>query len=492
MRKTNQLLLPSSNLYLYFVVFLFFCIYSSISLINHYFLRTYALDYGLFNHAVYQFSRFEVNSCTNCFREMNYFGDHFSPITFVLIPFQLLFGSYGILVAQILFVLFGGIGFYKYVLLLSKDEKMSLWFLVFFYSFLGFFTALAFDYHNNVLAAILVPWLFYTIEKRKTVLFVLVWFLILCCKETMGLWMGFVMLGLLFLQNGKYRKSHKWLFIVLAILSFVHFYLITFKVMPYFQGERILSGLDRYKALGSSFKEIVTTMITEPKKVLAVILDDDHFNYGLKRETVFVSLLFGGWAAFFRPAYLLMLLPLFAQKFLAGEVNFWGVYAHYFVEIGPIVLLAVFEVIQSRKRSPLFKRRVVAGMAIIGFFFTTHFVNASSPIKEHYMGERASFLRKKHYVAPWDSKRIKNVIDEIPDHVSVSATTQLSPRLYKREKIYSFPISRDTDYIVLMKKGNTYPISTEQLLVYIEDYKNNPDYLTIENDDEIAVFKKLK
>lgn len=157
------------------MIFLFFGIcYSLISLVNHYELRTYSLDLGMFNQALYSFAHLKSNLFTLDVNGniVNYFADHFSPITFLYAPFYYLLGSYTLLIIQIVAILFGGYGAYKYAKLQLDSKYLPLIVLFHFFVIWGIYSALSFDFHNNVVAAMLVPWLvyFYALRRRGLVI----------------------------------------------------------------------------------------------------------------------------------------------------------------------------------------------------------------------------------------------------------------------------------------------------------------------------------
>ena len=97
------------------VVF-FAIVYSLISLVNHYNFRTYAYDLGLMNNAMYDYAHFRFNNCTIIQPELkNYLSEHFELFILLLSPFSYLFGTYTLLIFQIVAILFGGFGVYRYI-----------------------------------------------------------------------------------------------------------------------------------------------------------------------------------------------------------------------------------------------------------------------------------------------------------------------------------------------------------------------------------------
>lgn len=182
-----------SKILLSLIIGIFLVIYSLISFVNHYLFRTNALDLGMFNHAIYSFSHIKMNYFTLNFwgPELSYFGDHFSPIVFLFSPFYYLFGSYTLLVIQIVFVLFGGYGIYKYACLQITESNtkflyIPLLILVQFLGIWGIFSALSFDFHTNIVAAMMVPWLVYYYEKNNKAAFLLFFPLFKLLKELFG------------------------------------------------------------------------------------------------------------------------------------------------------------------------------------------------------------------------------------------------------------------------------------------------------------------
>lgn len=472
------------------IFLLFAIVYGLVSIVNHYNFRTYGLDYGLFNHAVYQFSHLESNRCHLCFITENYFGDHFSPIVFILIPFQVLLGSYGLIIAQIIAVLLGGLGFYKYALLrANKDYLLSQIMLISFLSFVGIFSALSFDFHTNVLAAMFIPWIFYFLEKKNFLGVIIIWLLILFSKENMGFWMAFFFLGLLFVQKGKYRKSYKYSLLALAVLSILYFLVIVMYVMPALQNAHTYKGLIRYDAVGNSFREIAWNCISRPFYVLNVMITDTFEGYSFKKEFLWVSLLSGAWACILRPAYFFMLLPLIAQKLMSNKVHLWGIHYHYYVEFGPIFIIALLEVLIGLKM----KRGLTLTLAVVSAILCVLITLIKTNFQEnYYVIQQARFLRKEHYMTEWNNKAIHKAIQRIPSEVTISCSNQLAPRLYQREKIYLFPKVLDAQFIVLMKKANHYPLRQEQFDLAISELKINEEFtLTFENE-EVYIFEKLE
>jgi uncharacterized membrane protein len=172
-------------------------IYALISLVNHYNFRTPALDLGLVNHAIYDYSRFRQNIATLLFdsEPVNFLALHFTVIPLLASPLHWIFGSYTMLVVQLAAILFGGYGIYKYSQLLSPNTKLPVYILLHFFLLWGIYSAVAFNYHDNVVGAMFLPWFLYYLEKRKWLPALLFMLLLVFSKENMALWGIFIGLG---------------------------------------------------------------------------------------------------------------------------------------------------------------------------------------------------------------------------------------------------------------------------------------------------------
>ncbi len=130
------------NKYLLITVIFFGSVYSLISLVNHYNFRTYALDLGAYTNALYDYRHLQWNDSSS-FNEIpeNLLADHFDLYLIIFSPLSLIFKSYTLLIVQILFILIGGIGIFKYFSSIKSSSPIPLLATICFYLFFGFFLA---------------------------------------------------------------------------------------------------------------------------------------------------------------------------------------------------------------------------------------------------------------------------------------------------------------------------------------------------------------
>ena len=470
----------------------FTLVYCLISIVNHYLYRTYALDLGMFNHALYSFAHLKNAYFTLGIDgvEMPFLGTHFSLIVILLSPLYYVFGSYTLIIIQILAILIGGLGIYKYAKYkLNNDIIVPSIILVQFFSIWGIFSALSFDFHCNVLGAMFVPWFIYYLEKRKLheTLFFLI--LLLISSETIAIWAFFIILGLI-VKNWKKHKSEYLRFEVPAALFCLLYGLVVIgNIMPWLQCASNNLQYGRYSQLGGSFGSILFSIIQNPSHTFFSLFNNtlgDPAYDGIKRELFIMVFVSGGLALLLRPVYLIMLIPIFAQKLFSNEYAFWGINGQYSIEFVPILSLAVIDCICNFRK---FKIGLAIFFASITLFFTINSLDHRT--SKWYNKTNSRFYSKSHYKSDVDISSIEDALKLVDDNSSVSANSCLVPRLAFREKIYHFPIVKDSDYIVLLDyEGGAYPLSVNDFKIKVEELKNSKEYKLIYNHNKLLIFKK--
>lgn len=481
--KAGKLVLP--------ILALFGLIYCSISLVNHYNFRTYALDLGLYNNALFDYAHFRVNQYSLLKHLFpNPLCDHFALITPLVSPLYWIFGSYTMLLIQIFSILFGAYGVYKYFSEKSENNYFPLLAMIHFLSIWGIYSALSFDFHDNVVAAMLVPWFFYFFEKKRFLASSVFFVMILISKENMALWAASIGLGLALM----YRKDRRLLKISLLHSAFavVYFIVVIKVIMPFISGDFVQDGYYHFKyhALGDNGAEAIKTMFTRPLytiKLLFVNHLNDPMTDNIKKELHLMVLLSGGIALLFRPWYLVMLLPIFAQKLFSDDYAKWGINYQYSIEFVPILTFALFNWLHSFSNKKL--------VLLVSFAFVSLSIYATySKLEERdslwYVPELSKFYEKAHYRSSYDTKELYKALKSIPDEASVSASSPLVPHLSFRKAIYQYPDMYDSEYIVLLTRDACYPLSQEDLEKKISEFNVSKEWTLLYDQNYTVIFKK--
>ncbi|PID88403.1 MAG: hypothetical protein CSB06_00190, partial [Bacteroidia bacterium] len=448
-----------------------------------------------FNHAVYYFSHFRnaVYTLDIAGVEQPFLANHFSLITIFYSPLYYVFGSYTLLVIQIAAILFGGFFIYKYSLLqFEKATALPALFVVHFFSIWGIYSALSYDFHNNVLGAMLVPAFVYFVEKRKIAWSLVFTFLILFTKEVSSIWLVFIVLGLSVKNRRNIRQTFYKMELPILLISIIYGIVVIFWLMPKLQGSSQNLQFQRYQYFGNSLSDMVVNFAKNPKLIFDALFlnttNDISYNY-IKIETYIMFLLAGGVFCFYNPAFLVMLISIFAQKFLTNDYALWGINGQYSIEFVPIISLATIDFVRKIKTS---KNRKIIAITIVLLTVVSNIKTIDSRQSKWYDAANTNFYNSAHYTTDLNIDEINTAMSLIDKDASVSATSLLVPRLAFRDKIYHFPITKNADYIVLLKDRNYYPMNEASFKISLQNIRKNKQYFVLFEGADIVVFSRVK
>ena len=434
-------------------------VYGLLSIVNHYCFHTFGLDLGLYTHALWDYAH--LRFCDGSFYleiPRNLLADHFDLYLVVLSPLVWVFGEYTLLVVQIVAILLGGVGVYKLVGCYGGGRWLPLFAMATFFSFFGIWQSLAFDYHSNVVACMLVPWLMYALRRGRYGFFVLLTIMVCLAKETLPLWMVFILLALMW----DYRRNATALWWLSGATGFCLLYLlaVTQFIMPALS-DTPSPGFWRYGYMGSDFGEVAVWLLLHPIEAVRNFFVDftpDGAGLGLKLEFYCCLLLSCGLLCLAKPNWLLMLLPLVGQKMLACDVAFWGVAYHYNVECAVVVVPAAFIFLSSLKSVSW---RYIAAVIVLLLTLLTTIYTTAHP-RTWIRRENVRLIDRRHYGNEMFScDDARHLIGELPADASVCASSCFTPHLALRDHIYLYPegLAYQPEYLILT--DNTVPVSDQ-------------------------------
>ena len=438
--------------------------YMLLSLVNHAMFRTYGLDLGLYTHVMYDYSHLRFDDCT-FFMETprNILSDHFDLYLMLFTPLLWVFGSYTLLVVQIIAILFGALGVYKFVnecrnegprKCVSSTNVLALSAMVSFLLFFGVWDALGFDYHSNVVAAMWVPWLFYWLKRKRYGLYATAVVMVCIAKENMPLWLIFILIALMW----DYRRDRRALLWLTGgiVFSVVYLFLVTMVIMPSFNPEKI-HFIGKYQYMGDSFGAVCTWILTHPLETirnLFVNFLNPPKGGGLKSEFYLCLLISGGLLCCLKPNWLIMFVPLVVQKMLSADIALWGIGSQYSVEFAPVVVCGVFAAASRFKLSRV-QTAVAIAMPLLCLGVTIY---TCTNAKAWVQRENVRLFYGKHYQQrDFDRHYAQQLLNLIPDDASVCASQCFTPRLALRDSIYLYPIGlkHTLQYLLLTQQDIT-------------------------------------
>ncbi len=467
---------------------IFGILYAVISLVNHTLFRTYALDLGAYTNALYDYRNFQWNDSTAFLENpTNLLADHFDLYLILWASLSFLFGTYTLLIVQISALLFGALGIYSYLKLITQNDFLSKSGAIFFLLFFGVFSALSFDYHSNVVAACVLPWFFIAVHQDKMLKAALLGLFICIGKENMSLWLFFVSLGLLWeYRTDKQKRLH---LILISTFSAFYFLAITMVVMPAFSNGQAYVHF-HYSALGTDFGSAIKYLLAHPFAAFETMIGNhtnEPLGEGVKAELFLLLCLSGLPILAFRPAYLLMLLPIFFQKLFHDNFHLWGVYAQYCIEFAPVMAVGIFIVLSKLKSVK--SQQLFSSLILIGCLVSTIKMMDRSAIFTNKSTIR--FYQSAHYFRNYDVNTVHRQLAEMPANAIVSAQSPFLPHLSLRECIYQFPTIKDAEFIVLSRLEGPYPLNEEQFREVLDSITLSKSWRIFSASSGCWVFKKV-
>ncbi len=452
---------------------LFFLIYCALSLLPHFYFQTNAYDLGIFNQALYHYSHFQLGP--NTIRTVPILlGDHFELILFLLAPFYWIFGTSTLLIVQIVSIHFAALGIYLFIKKQTKTKHLALVAITIFYLFFGIYQSLAYDYHNNVLGVMFLPWIFYFLSEKKFKLYYLFFFLFLISKENLALMGFFLGLSIIFFEPRENRK-HGYLTAGISVIYFI----LTIKVfIPYLNH----GNYDHwsYQALGANPLEAIQNIIFHPLKTFFLL-----FNNSLKQQTWLIFLASGGVLTLLKPRYALLCIPVFAQKFFSSNPNYWGHWYQYSIEFAPLIPISAVLFLDQLKFQKM-KQICIIGIISINLLLSFGM--------SFFDGTRLTrIFNPSYYKPPSEKYQLETAMKLIPENASVSTQNTLVPHLTNRMKILLFPAVEESQYILLNENNkNLWPLmnvtelkNQERMLLL-----NNPKYQKIFEENGVTLYER--
>ncbi len=475
--------------FLVLFVGIFSIIYGLITFVNHYYFRTFSLDLGLYTNALYDYSHFRLNDSTT-FKSTpeNLLADHFDLYLPIFSLFTFIFKTYTLLIFQWLAILIGGIGIYRLFQFKGASSRLSLIALCHFYLFFGIFTALSFDYHSNVVAAMIIPWFILASLKGQIKLSFLLLIAILIAKENMALVMIFVLIGLA-LDQWK-NKSLRNRFLLLSGFSAAYFILILGVVMPALSNANGYPHF-HYSALGNNSREAFIFLLQHPIQSIELLFinhtNDALGNY-VKLET-FVFLILAGLPFLLKkPQYLLMLIPIVFQKMFHDNVLMWSHSFQYNIEFAPIITIGVFSVILEIKSLKI--QTILAYVALIFTFSAT--MRTLDRTVFWTDKSRIRVYKSSHYERNFDVAFVHKNLKKIDPNAIISAQSPFVPHLSLRDKIYEFPAIKDAEIIVLNRRENPDPLTQEEFEFKTDSLLQSSAWSVQVDNGELLILKRNK
>lgn len=451
-------------------------IYALLSIVNHINFHTYGFDLGIYTHALYDYAHFRLADCSLfLYDHRPLLADHFDLYLPLLSPLVWLFGQYTLLIVQIAAVMVGMWGTYRLADSYPHCGSLPIAAMVMVGASFGVWHALAFDYHSNVVAAMLLPWLLLSVRQRKPWGVILVSVAIAISKETSALWMIAVLIGLLW-DVRRDRMMLRTVGLTGAGIT-AYFLCVVIWIMPSLYHESS-TGFWRYDWMGGNFGEVALWIVSHPVEAMRDIFisflpeQDFHLN---KREFFICAFTSGMMFALVKPNYLLMTVPPLLIKMLSRDgVCFWGISYQYNVEICMVAVMAAVAVIPKIK-SPTWQH--TAAVVAMVLTVATLFYTTNKP-RSYIAVANTCLLDSRHWHQEKFNKHdATHLIESLPTNAAVSASGELVSHIALRDQAFLYPRGVESE--------------AQYLLLTEEDWPSIPEgWQTIERGNGVALYAK--
>lgn len=390
-------LLPDRLIWI--VIILFALLYSLLSVTRHLHFQSGAFDLGLYDQAVWQYSRFLYPFNTIKMRMV--LGDHLALTLPLISPLYWLWDDVKILlIFQAAWISLSAYPVYKYVILrgLAKFEALILSGI--YLAFYGIQFMIFFDFHPVAIGVGLLAWILYLFEAKKWRLFTLATILLLLIQENMGL--ALFALSFIWFFQGNKRK----LAILLGGIGLIYTF-IAFRLVGYFSNV----GLEYGPEFPRSPFQFITRL----------------FDSAEKRKVWLYSFAWYSFIPVLSLGSLLAVLSDLIQYFITGEKfsRMWSPFMHHRAILSIYLFAGTVNVLTWLKKKKIRTTPIVITMLVIALFQQYYFHFALNKLS------KSSFWKTEQWML--DNREM---LRKIPPYASVAAQQSLVPHLSHREKIY--------------------------------------------------------
>jgi uncharacterized membrane protein len=408
---------------------------SLLTIARHNAFMTHSFDLGIHDQAMYTLLHLGYMRSTQYGAEaINYIGDHFSPIFYLLAPLYAIHqDARTLLVLQSLALGLGAIP----VFLLAHDKTKSPGLGVTLAASYLLYPALhgvnTFDFHQIALVVPLLLFSLYFLESGRDRAFLVTLALALMVKEEVALTVAAIGLYVFFL-----KERHR-LGALLVGVGLAYFLVVTQVVMPSLGGTPQVNRFAGMIAPGSeALSGVLKTLATNPFFTAFFIFSNPErmlYIVQMLLPVLFLPLL--GGAAW------IMAVPAISVALLTAAETQYSIAYHYSAIIIPFVFfLAILGITKLQESTLYLKARpgsragLAAGLLVAGLAMNYSYGWIFSK------NSQAVPVRNPH------ASRVEACLKGIPRGASASAMSDLVPHLSARETIYLFPIVNGADYIV--------------------------------------------
>jgi uncharacterized membrane protein len=404
-------------------------LFAGLAVARHRAYGSMAMDFAFFDQIVWNSSRGRIFETS--FVPYNFVGQHVEPVLLLFVPLYWLRATpEWLLVVQALAA--GGAAVALYLLARARLSRPWLAAVVAASFLLSpvLHGALAFDYHSEVLAPLLVFCGLALLVRGRERAGVALLLSTLLLKEDAALVLIGVALPLWFI--GTRRAA-----VVCAVAGLAWVAIVVGLYMPWVRGGE--SDLEaRYAHLGSGVSSILRAVVSEPVETARFAAGDNQ------RTAAVRQLVYQGGIPLLAPVALLAAAPIALLQFLSSHDAQQALRLHYGIQVLPLITFATVEGLRRLERRSALGVRLAAITLGVGALVSMLLTSPYAPTGAY---------DASRYARPAHAASIERALAQIPDDAPVSAQSGLAAHVSHRERVWEFPVLLGAEYVVLDLDG---------------------------------------
>lgn len=448
-------------------VILYATLFSWISIKKHMTFHTNAFDLGIYDQVTWSLSHNLSSHYTIEEGPLGqyFWGVHFCPTLLLFAAFYHFYDSPIILlIIQSIVLAFGAVAIYQISLMEKLEQSMALFLATLYLCYQPLRNTNLFDFHIDTVLTSLLLFLYLWILQDKYWKAAIVLVLALGCKEIINV--VYLFLGIYML----FSKKKRGIGIAIALIGGILFYLEIYHIMPYISGKPY-RYLTQYTMGGGVWGPFNILVSQSPKIIFSKI------------KYLLQTLGPVGFLPIFAPSELFLTIPTYLQNLLTSSYNIYSIKFQYTATLTPFIFISLITAFSKLKDGKSWYQRYFSyspSVSVLVFWLVV-----CSGIMITWNGSPVRLLRQ--YTITSHDALVLSYLQRIPKSASVSAQGGIVPHLSHRDKIYQFPEVYDSEYVVLDKTGNKWPLSEQEYTAKVNALLSNPQYMVDLSEDGFII-----
>ena len=460
--------------------------FGALSLLKHAAFQTHTADLGNMDQPIWNtlHGRF-VEETKDDGTQGTRLTDHVEPIfALVSLSFLIYDGVESILIFQTIAIALGALPVYWLARRRLRSEWAGVSFALVYLLFPALQASNLTEFHAVPLAVAPLLFTFYFIEQGNSLGMWISALVALSVKEEIALLVFMMGLYAVLFHKSEPRREgvlpHQG--IMLSLVSLAWFGVTTFVIIPHFSESGNSVYVGRYESLGGSFGSALRVGLTQPWKIIALLLQGNRLAY-------LVGLLAGtGFMPLFWPFALLMSAPVLLANLLSDYPAMFSGEFHYSAPVVPFIVIGAIygtgwltdRLVQSKIRLGQRNRiLIVLTLWVLLWALGYNYLRGFCPWSVDFEIPQVT----AHH------RLFQRFAAQIPPQTIISTTPPLFPHLSHRPVIYLFPDVRDAEFVLLDVSGVT-DMHPNDVHDRFRDLTDSGEFGTIDAADGYILLKR--